>query len=64
MALVLVRCDGRTLEVRRVGEVKVKFVARSGGPPIKAHGWRLIEEDVLAPELRELADSGLHERVV
>jgi hypothetical protein len=63
MKEVLIHCNGRELTVRRIGPVKVKLVARSGGPPLKPCGWRVVEEEVATSELRSLVDSDLYEKV-
>ena len=38
----LLRGDGRTLEVREVGQVVYRLTA--GAYPIKFHGWRIVDE--------------------
>jgi len=60
---VLITCNGKELTVRRVGKVKVRLHARTGGPPLKPCGWRLVEEAAASAELRTLTDSGHYERV-
>lgn len=61
MPLILLRCDGRTLEARRVGRVSVRFVADQG-MPIKGAPWQLLEDDEAARVLRTLEESGLYTR--
>lgn len=59
----LIRCDGRELTVRDVGEARVIFrlKARAGGPPIKYNGWRLVPEAEARGLLRELLDTMMYE---
>jgi hypothetical protein len=56
--VILIHCDGRTLEAMRVGPVKVRFVA--GEVPLKWNGWRLLEDDKATELLREVAATGLY----
>jgi hypothetical protein len=56
----LVVCDGRIYRVRDVGPVLVELSAN--GAPIKAHGWRLLEDNEAREELRRLLSLNLYER--
>lgn len=60
----LIMCDGKTYTVHDMGALMVRLARREGGPPIKAHGTRIVEDGEARAELRELIDSGLYEREV
>ena len=53
---------GKLLEVRDAGPVLIALRASSGGPPIKEHGLRLLEDDAARERVRELLASGMYER--
>lgn len=59
----LVSCTGRTYEVRDAGPVLARLRARSGGPPIKPCGDRLLDDAAARAELRELIGADLYDRV-
>lgn len=54
--------DGRTLEARDVGPVIVRFKAKTNGPPIKHHGFELLDDDAAREKLRAIQATGLYER--
>jgi hypothetical protein len=49
----LVKCDGKLLEVRDVGDVICTLAAN--GAPIKLHGTVILEDDAARDLVRELA---------
>ena len=50
--------NGKTLDVRDVGPCLIQVRARSGGPPIKLHGFHLMSDDEARDKLREVMGSG------
>jgi hypothetical protein len=56
--MILITCNGRVLEARNVGPVKVRFEA--GAVPIKFNGYRLLEDIEAAQILRQISDTGLY----
>lgn len=58
----LVVCDGRELTIRDAGPVLMRFVARTGGPPIKRHGASLVEDDEARSIARDLISAGWYDR--
>lgn len=55
----LLRCDGKTLEVRDVSEVIYRLLARD--VPIKLNGWRLVSDDEARSILTELRALDLYD---
>lgn len=54
----LIICNGKELTVRDAGPVIFRLTA--GAVPLKAHGTRLLEDDVARAELRALLETGLY----
>jgi hypothetical protein len=54
----LVKCDGKTLEVRDVGPVLYRLMASA--VPIKVNGWHLMTDDEARQLLEELRDLKLY----
>jgi len=53
----LLRCDGRFLEVYDVAApALMRLVA--GPAPIKAHGWRLLEDDAAREVIKRVMREG------
>lgn len=46
--------------MRDVGPVVYRLIA--GAVPIKAHGWRIVEDGEARAELRKLLDTGWYHR--
>jgi hypothetical protein len=63
VALVkLLRCNGHSLDVYDASPAPVyRVLRRPGGPPVKAHGWRLLADDAARTALRELLATGYYE---
>ena len=59
--MILLRCNGRVLEARRVGRV-VARVGAEAGVPIKAPPWRILEDEDAYAELRALFEDPMYTR--
>ena len=57
----LVRGNGKELEVFDVTGPVYRIAAREGGPPVKYHGWRLLDEDAARALLQELRATGAYD---
>lgn len=53
--------NGKLLEVRDVGPVIFRLVARRGGAPIKFNDSRVIDDGAAREILRELVDTGAYD---
>jgi hypothetical protein len=49
----LLKCEGKVLEVREVGDVI--YSLQANGVPLKCNGWRILEDDAARDLVRELA---------
>lgn len=57
----LLRCDGNLLEVFDLGPVVYRVSRRTGGVPIKQHGWRVLDDEAARAVLVELRSTGLYD---